>query len=197
MRRRKYTVPKVDGGFPRKHRLRVDADLIAPAAFHSDRVRAFMEFVTLYWRPKGDILLLSPCSNVKPYPLSPLNRKVEAALKRSGSWDRVEWVFISDLLGPVPYEYTWVPPACCYEARPHAVPGWWLELVKGVVAGWWGRVRGYFNAIIAFLPKKYYSIAAPVLRDAVIVRYDIFRGQKGVEEALSRILRGLSPLGTS
>ena len=188
MRGRRYTVPREGGGFPRKHRWRVDADLIAPAAFHSGRVRAFMEFIEYVWRPEGDVLLLSPCSNVKPYPLSPLNRKVGAALRRLGAWGRVEWVFLSDLLGPVPYKYTWVPPACCYEAPPGSVPGWWLGLVRGVVSGWWERVRGFFEGVVAFLPRKYYGLAAPVLDDAVIVRYDIFRGQKGVEEALSSVL---------
>lgn len=188
MRRKKYSVPKDSSGFPRKHVWRVDADLIAPLAFSSDRVRAFMELIARFWRPEGDVLLLSPCSNVKPYPLSPLNRKVEAVLKRTSSWDRVEWVFISDLLGPVPYKYTWVPPACCYEARPDAVPKWWLEFVEEVITGWWGRVRGYFSAVIAFLPKKYHRIVAPLLKDAVIVRYDIFRGQKGVEKVLFKIL---------
>ena len=187
MRQRRYTVPKDGGGFPRKHMFRVDADLTVPAAFFSSRVEAFMEFITRYWRPEGDILLLSPCSNVKPYPLSPINRKVEAAVKRAGAWGRVEWVFISDLLGPVPYEYAWIPPACCYEARPGDVPDYWARLVEGAVRAWWARVRPYFRFVVAFLPRKYYGLASPLLNDAVLIKYDIFRGQKEVEKVLSKI----------
>lgn len=187
---RRYSVPRVGGGFPRRALFRVDADLVAPLAYLSPRVESFMEWVSRFWRPEGDILLLSPCSNVKPYPLSPLNRKVAKAVERAGGVGRVEWVFISDLLGPVPYNLTWVPPACCYEAPPHTMPTWWLRRVKEAVRSWWSRVAPHFTHVIAHLPMKYYPLAEPALQKATIIRYDIFHGQKAVEEALKHALQG-------
>lgn len=193
MSRGRYTVPKDGGGFPRRHRFRVDADLIAPAAFLSSRAEAFMEFVTRYWRPEGSTILLSPCSNVKPYPLSPINRKVGAAIKRAGAWGMVEWVFISDLLGPVPYKYTWVPPACCYDARPDEVPHHWMSVVRDAVKAWWRRVKGYFTSVLVFLPKRYLPLVEEILNDheaaPTIIRYDIFHSQKSVEALLRDIIR--------
>jgi len=188
VRKTRYSVPKEGNGFPRKHRWRLDADLIPPHALRNSRVEAFIEHITRYWRPEGDILLLSPCSNVKPYPLSPINRKIEASIKRAGAWERVEWVFISDLLGPVPYEYTWVPPACCYDARPSDVPRHWVRHVIESVEEWWGHVKGFFTSVIAFLPSKYIIFVKKILADSVPVttlKYDVFYGQRRIELFLS------------
>jgi|GEM_PF-6018000 len=191
MSRGRYTVPKDGGGFPRKHRFRVDADLIAPVALHSSRVEAFTEFVSSYWRPEGDILLLSPCSNVKPYPLSPLNRKIESGIRKIGAWKRIEWVFISDLLGPVPYEYTWVHPACCYDANPSTIPFWWLNSLREILVRWWRRVKGYFSHVITHLPASYTKIVDFIYADNVPVTslsYDIFYGQRHVIREVAKLL---------
>lgn len=192
-KRKRYSVPRNGFGFPRKALWRADADLIVPLALTNSRVEEFMKLIAKLWKPSKDVLLLSPCSNVKPYPLSPLNRKVDAALRRLGVFNRVEWVFISDLLGPVPYEYTWVPPACCYDAPPQLVDAEYLRRVAEVVASWWERVRGYFSALVVFLPKKYLRLVMPILGDAgdaEILKYDIFYGQRYVLSALRKVFNG-------
>jgi len=200
--RRRYTVPKDERGrFPAKHAQGVDPELIGLKAFEHPAVKAWHEWLVEEWWPEFRIVLLTPCSNVKPYTRSPTSRKVKGVLRRLGLWDElhnkpwgVDWLYLSDLLVLVPYTRAEEYPACCYELHPE-------ELLKSpkhynVVVDLLARVleRQLATAVvIAFLPRNYLRILGDALtrakRRPVVhtVRYNIFSTRE-LEETLRRVL---------
>ena len=191
---KRYTINK-DNGRWRRRVLHIIPELIGERAFENSLVQGFWDYMIHRYRPQYDIALITPCSNVKPYPLSPMNLKIKGILRRLGLWDYkgkkplIEWLFLSDLLGFVPYTYSWIPPACCYDVPPDIVETkkTLYRKIKHILEEAWVRISPFYNKIIIYLPQKYYKFL-PRRLDAsktVFVKYHIFR-TKILEESLVR-----------
>lgn len=198
---RKYTVPRAGGLFPRKQFFHFNPLLSGEIAYVNGLVEAYWDEMRFRWRPRNEYLLLTPCSNVKPYPASPSNTKIRMMLKRLGLWHHdipagIDWVFISDLLGPVPYERTWIEPACCYDVPPQILernPGF-AKKIRDVVRTWWIRVKEYYRIVYLYLPKKYMEHVAFILDSndnpkIIHVKYHIFHGSRRLEETIKKTIK--------
>ncbi len=198
-----YTVPRQNGLFPRKQHVHFNPLLADQYAYMNNLVHRHWEYMVYSWKPSNSLLLLTPCSNNKPYIKSPMNTKIRRILQRLELWDKgsdqpsgIDWVFISDLLGPVPYNYTWVEPACCYEAPPNILddkPCLENKVIE-VIKQWWNRVHGYYKNVLYYLPVKYHRLTSTIKKhhgnpQIHIITYHIFYGQRYIEKVLLRITR--------
>ncbi len=201
-RNNRYNISKSEYGFRRRQFIHLSPELLGIFAFHNSLVKQHWNFMMYTWKPEYSILLVSPCSNVKPYPRSPMNQKIRKVLMKHYLWDisrnkpLIDWVFISDLLGPVPYVMSFIPPACCYEFPPSLLESIHKakEQLSSVISTWWNRVKGYYALKIIYLPQKYYGFSSKILskpyNDNVYkVKYGIFYGQRYIDEILSKTLR--------
>ncbi len=201
---RRYTVPRGRDGWP----VRGDPapGLSGPQAFwHRDAVDYRARVPELMGERSGAPLLLTPCSNVKPYPRSPQSAKIRGVLRRLGFWDPsgpgmygspsgLGWIYLSDLLGLVPYEVAHEYPACCYNYPPDLLEAdrrAWEELISTIAAG---LSSAEPEVIIAYLPRRYLLILGEAIESAGVnlrletVPYHLFHGHKRLEEVLGRIL---------
>ncbi len=161
----RYTIPKVNNKWPRKA-LHIIPSLINEYAFNHNLVGNFWDYMIYRYKPRYNLVLITPCSNVKPYPLSPMNLKIRAILKRHRLWDPnnnrplLDWLFLSDLLGFVPYTHTWIPPACCYDVPPDVVEknDTLYRKVKSIVRETWRRIHVYYEKALVYLPRRYYKL---------------------------------------
>ena len=204
-RKRKYSIPRGRDGWPVK--ARVDPGLRGVGAFDHPAVREWHGWLLDGWMPRENVAILTPCSNVKPYPRSPMSGKVRGVLRRLGLWDTegpglygsprgVEWYYVSDLLVLVPYERAHEYPACCYELRPEEVlaskPH--LDRLVGLLSRVLGKLAGDGRRVLAYLPSKHRRIVEMAGADGLEwVRYDLFYGQRYLEEALRRVLGSRAP----
>ncbi len=180
---KRYSIPKVNGRWPRKS-LHLIPCLTGTRAFYNSMVENFWNYMIYYYKPNYNVALITPCSNVKPYPLSPMNRKIIGILKRSKLWDEdrkkplIEWLFLSDLLGFVPFTHTWIPPACCYDVPPDIVEenSELYMKIKNVIDKTWLRIHTYFDKAIIYLPKRYHKLLPKDYGNPskIIVKYNIF-----------------------
>ncbi len=113
---------------PPRYFLGVDPELVGLKAFSHPAVKGWWHWLLNEYRPRYNVALLTPCSNVKPYTRSPTSRKIRGMLRRLGLWDSranmprgIEWLYLSDLLVLVPYEKAEEYPACCYDLPPEVV----------------------------------------------------------------------------
>ncbi len=192
-------VPKVGGRFPARYHLGVDPGLTGVRAFEHPAVQEWHRWLLEEWEPVSTTILLTPCSNVKPYTRSPTSRKIVGALRRLGLWDgtkpRIDWVFLSDLLLLVPYERVEEYPACCYELHPEELLAsrQHYELVVSLLSR---LIESKLASrhLILFLPKRHLAIWEEAYSRArlkpriVTVKYTIFSTRQ-LEEAL-RVLLG-------
>ena len=164
--RGRLTVPKdKQGRFPAKHNAGVDPRLVGPRGFEHPAVRAWHRWLLEAYAPRSRIALITPCSNVKPYTLSPTSRKIAGLLRRLGLWNSVgphgiEWVYLSDLLVLVPYWRAWDYPACCYELHPEDVLSdkRLFSRVTALLAQAMERLSGLITDVIVFLPRRHLRI---------------------------------------
>ncbi len=200
--RPRYTIPRVDGRWPVK--AEVDPRLRGLGALNDPVVLEWHRFIVEVWRPRWRLALLTPCSNVKPYPRSPQSAKIRGVLARLGLWDPhgpgvkgaprgIEWLYLSDLLGLVPYQKAHEYPACCYELPPDEVLGnpQSLEIARARLREALSKLLDYLDGLVVYLPSKHRRIIGPLLGDGgriVWVRYHLFYGHKRLEEALSKLL---------
>ena len=196
--RGRLRVTKVNGRFPAKHAKDVDPELVGLRAFDHPAVKAWHKWLLEEYRPRYSVALVTPCSNVKPYPLSPTSRKIRGVLRRLGLWDgaaprSIEWLYLSDLLILVPYERAWDYPACCYELHPDEVlhNGVHYNLVASLLSRLIeSKLAG--RQVILFLPAKHLQIWEDAKRRASKwpmehrVKYSIF-SVKPLEETLARV----------
>ncbi len=191
--RKRYSIPKTNGRWPRKS-LHLVPDLIGIRAFESSMVIWFWDYMIYRYKPLYDTVLITPCSNVKPYPLSPMNRKIIGILRRNKLWDEeknrplIEWLFLSDLLGFVPYTHTWIPPACCYDVPPDIVEDneKLHKTVRNVVEKTWQRIHPYYRKAIIYLPKRYHKLLPKDYGNPtkIMVKYNLFSTRE-IERVLS------------
>ncbi len=201
---KRYTVPKDSRGrFPARHTGGVDPGLVGLRAFGHPAVREYHRWLLGEWEPRSTTLLLTPCSNVKPYTLSPTSRKVRGLLRRLGLWDGdrprgIDWVFLSDLLVLVPYHRAEEYPACCYELHPDellASPRHYNTVVEILSRLIEGKLAD--RQVILYLPRKHLRIWEDARRRATRqpeehrVRYSIF-GVSGLREVISALVSSLS-----
>ena len=207
----RYTVPKdVSGRFPAKHAKGVDPELVGLRAFEHPAVLEWHRWVAEEYEPGSDVLLVTPCSNVKPYTRSPTSAKVRGVLRRLGLWDaatgrprRLDWVYLSDLLALVPYERAEEYPACCYELHPDDLLSSprHLATIASVVARALERLAERLDAVVLFLPSKHLMVWEEAEKRAsrkprvVRVKYSIF-SVKGLEETLAGLLGRDAPSTT-
>ena len=188
------------GRFPARHWAGVDPALVGPGAFNHPAVRRWHRWLLEEYEPRSSIALVTPCSNVKPYPLSPTSRKVAGLLRRLGLWDgigprRVEWLYLSDLLVLVPYWRAWDYPACCYELHPDEVLSdeRLFHRVAALLAQAVERLARRVMYVVLFLPRRHLRIWEEAKRLASTwprehrVTYTIF-GTGGLREALEQLL---------
>jgi hypothetical protein len=126
--RSRLSLRKDGGRFLPRHTMGVDPDLVGEKAFDHPAVKSWRRWLLEDYTPNASWSIVTPCSNVKPYTVSPVSRKIRAILRRNGLWDfsknvpkGVTWLYFSDLLIFVPYEKAEEYPACCYEVPPDLV----------------------------------------------------------------------------
>ena len=185
---------------PPKHLKGVDPDLVGPKAYSHPAVHRWWKWIVEEYRPPSQAALLTPCSNVKPYTRSPTSRKIRAMLRRLGLWDptadkpkSITWLYLSDLLGLVPYEHAEDYPACCYEVPPQValrVDGA-LERIADVVCR---AIENHgYRILVTFLPKAHRKIVEEARKQCsywpqeIQVAYTIF-GTGKLEAALRQLL---------
>ncbi len=201
--RSRLSFRKEDGRFLPRHTVGVDPELVGEKAFSHRAVREWWTWLLNGYTPQADTVLVTPCSNVKPYTRSPVSRKVRAILRRNGFWSDtsnrpvgLEWLYLSDLLILVPYWRAEEYPACCYEVPPDLVvsnqklfslvAGLLAKAVEGLV------VRG-LRRVIVFLPRKHLLIWTAARRQArrwpeeVQVRYHILRVRERLEPIVAEL----------
>ena len=191
---------EVCGWFPARHTMGGDPGLGGLRAFEHPAVREWHRWLLEEWEPGSRYMLVTPCSNVKPYTRSPAARKVVGVLRRLGLWsgdgpDRVEWVFLSDLLLFVPYRRVEEYPACCYELHPADLLSSrrHYEMVVDLLARIVERVAPLLDAVVVFLPRMHLGIWRDARERArswpreVVVKYTIF-SMRELEEALRRTI---------
>ena len=198
----RLSIPKVNGRFPAKHAKGVDPGLVGLRAFEHPVVREWHRWLLEEYRPQYSVALVTPCSNVKPYPLSPTSRKIRGLLRRLGLWDEagdrprgVEWLYLSDLLILVPYEKAWDYPACCYELHPEELMrsprryNMVVDLLARVVER---LVDLGLERVVVYLPRKHLKIWEDARHRASKwpvehrVKYNIF-SLHGLEETLQHL----------
>ena len=208
MTRRRYRVPRGPGGWPVK--AWIAPGLRGLEALEHPAVERWHRWLVEEYEPRHPLVLLTPCSNVKPYPRSPQSAKTRGVLQRLGLWDPegpgcrgaprgVEWLYLSDLLILVPYEAAHLYPACCYELSPREVLG--DPAARGRVTGLLAKAidalaeRGA-RVILAQLPRDHRILLEEALETASRpprvewVPYSLFRGHRILEEALRRVITG-------
>ncbi len=182
---------------------KIDPALAGLKALSHPAVKSWQKWILEEYNPGEDIILLTPCSNRKPYPKSPQSAKIRGVLRRLGLWDSngpgykgaprlIEWMYLSDLLLLVPYEKATEYPACCYDLPPDAVLA--REGYRGKITRLLGkaldRLRG--RRIVAYLPSKHKRLLVEAVNggglDVVWVNYDLFYGHRRLEETLRGIL---------
>ncbi|WP_167827774.1 hypothetical protein [Pyrolobus fumarii] len=204
MGRGRLAIPKDERGrFPARHVSGVDPGLVGVRALDHPSVRAWHRWLLEVYEPRFRVALVTPCSNVKPYPLSPTSRKVAGLLRRLGLWNGfapqgVEWLYLSDLLVFVPYWRAWDYPACCYELHPEEVLGdrRAFERVVGLLAAVVEVLVGRgLERVVLFLPRRHLRIweearsLASVWPLEVRVGYTLF-SLRPLGEALSTVIGG-------
>jgi len=170
-------------------------------AFNHPAVRDWHRWLKEEWGPAPVPALVTPCSATKPYPKSPTSRKIRGVLRRLGLWDEggaglygaprgVEWAYLSDLLGLVPYARAHVYPACCYDVPPDLVIG--NERLKShllsVLRPALQRLVATAPVTIVYLPRKHLGLFEEAIAGAdgnlVYIKFDIFRGHRSIEKVL-------------
>ncbi|MEB3779734.1 MAG: DUF5591 domain-containing protein [Desulfurococcales archaeon] len=204
-RKSRYTVSRTDKGWPAKGK--IYPDLSGFNAWKHKDVVAWRSWVSNEYLLESDILLLTPCSNVKPYPKSPTSRKIRGVLRRLGYWDDegnglfgapigVEWSYLSDLLVLVPYIRAHEYPACCYEYAPQIIGGekdTVIEEIRETLLMFFKR-NYKLRIIILYLPRFYNILLEPVLNNILDstkifkVKYHIFYGHRWLENVLREVL---------
>ena len=201
----RLTIPKTNGHWPPRPRAGLDPGLVGLRAFRHPAVQNYWEWLLRLYTPRSSIVLVTPCSNVKPYPYSPASGKVRGVLRRLGLWDGpvrgvegrprgIEWLYFSDLLVFVPYEKSFEYPACCYEVPPELV----LENgLAGKVAGMAAKVlekmADRVEVVVAWLPEKHRRLLGKALDAAkrkprtVYAKYSLFTANP-LEEVLQELL---------
>ena len=187
-----------DGRFPPRHYRGVDPGLVGLRAFEHPAVKAWHRWLLEEWGPRYGVVLVTPCSNVKPYTLSPTSRKVRGLLRRLGLWDGagprgIEWLYLSDLLVLVPYKRAEEYPACCYELHPDELLAsrQHYELIVGLLSRLIEEKLGD-KQVILYLPRKHQRIWDDARRRASRgprehrVKYSIF-GTRRLEETVARV----------
>ena len=181
----------------------IDPALRGYQALKHPAVREWHKWVLDEYEPRGEVILLTPCSNRKPYPKSPQSAKIRGVLRRLSLWDPrgpgymgaprgVEWLYLSDLLLLVPYERATEYPACCYDLPPDAVLGneEYRSKITRLLGKALNRLRG--RRIVAYLPSKHKRLLIEAVDGegfgVVWVNYDLFYGHRRLEETLRGIL---------
>ena len=212
---RRFSPGPKDGRGWRARAARVDPGLVGPRAFGHPAVRSWHRWVRGVLAPRAPVVLVTPCSNRKPYPLSPQSAKIRGVLRRLGLWDPggpglygaprgVEWLYLSDLLALVPYDRAHEYPACCYELPPSMLDEDGLNQVALAVRGFLERNTGRIHRIILYLPRSYHKIirrATQGLRGIEEkldpANYHLLRGHKNIEKKLATLLEILDHTNSS
>ena len=123
-----------------------------PEGITRPEVMRFRERVLERWRPRGEVLLLLPCSARKPYSKSRTHRRFREILESLRGWGTVQEVILTSPMIMVPRELERYYPAGHYDA---AVRGKWdyaeVEAMKGALHNL--KRMGAFKHIIIHLPE--------------------------------------------
>ncbi len=202
---KRYRVPKNGATWP--VRGYIDPSLRGSRAWESNVSAEWRWWAREELKARWEIVILTPCSNVKPYPRSPQSAKIRGVLKRLGLWNlegagyrgepfKVDWIYLSDLLGLVPYTRALDYPACCYEFPPQSLDGnseFVIREIRGVLEGFLSRNHGNIEVVIAYLPRFYRSLAKPVLERfkhnirVIWVNFHLFYGHRRLEQTLREV----------
>ncbi len=123
-----------------------------PECINRPEVMRFRKRVLERWMPRGDVLLLLPCSARKPYSKSRTHRKLRDVLQSVDGWGSVQEVIITSPLIMVPRELERFYPAGYYDA---AVRGKWdsieIDAIKEALENL--KRMGAFRHVIIHLPE--------------------------------------------
>ncbi len=202
-RKRRLKIPKRNGKWPTRFYSDLDPELVGLKAFNHPVVKEHWAMLVKEYEPRERVVIVTPCSNVKPYPRSPASGKVRGVLRRLGLWSGgkkgvlgepsgVEWLYFSDLLVFVPYSKAWEYPACCYEVPPSLVVGnEYGERIASIAAKVLSKIARRNTPVIAWLPRTHRKIFSKAVEAAeprprvVYAKYSLFSARE-LEEALKR-----------
>ena len=123
-----------------------------PESIERPEVMRFRERVVERWKPRGQVLLLLPCSARKPYSRSRTHRKFREILQSVDGWGSVQELIVTSPLILVPRELERYYPAGYYDA---AVRGKWdlqeIEVINGMLEAL--KKRAGFRHVVIHLPE--------------------------------------------
>ena len=155
-----------------------------PEAVTRPEVMRFRKRVLERWRPRGDVLLLLPCSARKPYSNSRTHRKFRDILRSVEGWGAVQELIVTSPLIIVPRELERYYPAGYYDA---AVRGKWdymeIEAIKEALENI--KRIGSFRHVIIHLPEDMDFVADAIHGDWTV------EGSVTSERSLSNLREAL------
>ncbi len=183
---------------------KIDPQLRGVKAFNHPSVQEWHEWIIEEYSPNHEIILITPCSNRKPYPKSPQSSKIRGILRRHGLWDPegrgykgspkgIEWIYLSDLLLLVPYDKATEYPACCYDLPPDQIlrEPQLLNMITRKLS--WALAKLRNKTIITYLPVKHQKIIKTAIngkiKNIIQVKYHLFHGHKKLEKTITTIIK--------
>jgi len=165
---------------------------VTPEALHNPAVKRFASRIQERYRKPGvEVLLLLPCSAVKPYSRSPSHQRFIAALGRHRRY--VHEVILTSPLGVVPRELEAVYPAGSYDA---SVTGEWSAEERE-----WTREclrkyleKNHYKHILAHLEGAYLEICQEVEEELGLEFTYTSTGRLTSRESLENLARTLKNL---
>jgi queuine/archaeosine tRNA-ribosyltransferase len=125
---------------------------------------AFDVLTTTYQVPMGHVLLILPCSKVKPYSASPSHRMLQRALLNSRiDLKKVEKVTLSGNYGPVPHGYEDVENVLGYDYLLHSTNVERIRLLTRRMRAFLEENRTRYAGVVGYATQKPYR---RVLADA-------------------------------
>ncbi len=167
-----------------------------PEGITRPEVMRFRTRVLERWKPRGEVLLLLPCSARKPYSRSRTHRKFRDVLQSLYGWGTVQEVIVTSPLIIVPRELERYYPAGHYDA---AVRGKWdpeeIDAIKEALENL--KRMGAFKHVIIHLPEDMEFVSKAIhgewtAEGSVTSEKSLENLRNALENALS-VVKGESP----
>lgn len=162
-----------------------------PESVDRPEVRRFRERISERWKPRGDVLLLLPCSARKPYSRSRTHRKFREVLESVEGWGGVQELILTSPLILVPRELERYYPAGYYDA---AVRGKWdpqeIDAIKEMLEIL--KRKHAFRHVIIHLPEDMDFVSEAIYGEWTAE--GSVTSKKSLENLREALERALSPL---
>lgn len=158
-----YEIIKIRPGEIVIHKNGVDDDL-----FEHPHVKLYHEYIFSVWEPdQCDILVLLPCTNVKPYRRSPIHRAMLSYAKRiSKRGVKIEIYAISEPMLIVPLKYDNLYPVANYDFPPKDMKRHERKKFVDLLAKILPKIVARRKKIVAFMPRHHSGILMDAIKKA-------------------------------